>query len=129
MAQDSFLLAGYVYCALGALSLLDRPTSPSSLNPQTALNTGIPNRKGLLQFLAYRQFEYLAEKEEGDLDDENLIQAKLGQLDLGEGCSHVGFNGRWNKKADTCYCWWVGASLEVSLGSSTLHNPLKNADV
>jgi hypothetical protein len=29
-------------------------------------------------------------------------------------CCHVGFNGRWNKKADTCYCWWVGGALSVS---------------
>jgi geranylgeranyl transferase type-1 subunit beta len=27
----------------------------------------------------------------------------------------VGFNGRCNKIADTCYSWWVGASLAVSL--------------
>ena len=26
----------------------------------------------------------------------------------------TGFNGRCNKVADTCYAWWVGASLEVS---------------
>lgn len=25
----------------------------------------------------------------------------------------VGFNGRCNKIADTCYSWWVGASLAV----------------
>lgn len=28
---------------------------------------------------------------------------------------HVGCNGRCNKRADTCYCFWVGASLMVSL--------------
>jgi geranylgeranyl transferase type-1 subunit beta len=27
----------------------------------------------------------------------------------------VGFNGRCNKIADTCYLWWVGASLAVSV--------------
>ena len=26
----------------------------------------------------------------------------------------LGFNGRCNKTADTCYCWWAGASLKVS---------------
>lgn len=24
---------------------------------------------------------------------------------------HIGFNGRWNKPADTCYCFWTAASL------------------
>ena len=25
----------------------------------------------------------------------------------------AGFNGRYNKVADTCYSWWVGGSLAV----------------
>jgi geranylgeranyl transferase type-1 subunit beta len=27
----------------------------------------------------------------------------------------VGFNGRCNKKVDTCYAYWVTASLDVSI--------------
>lgn len=42
--------------------------------------------------------------------EENFLESKAGELDLG----HIGFNGRWNKKADTCYCWWVGGTLAVS---------------
>lgn len=35
-------------------------------------------------------------------------------------------NGRTNKVADTCYCWWVGASLHL-LGQPKMydHVPLK----
>ena len=33
----------------------------------------------------------------------------------------VGFNGRCNKKADTCYAFWVGASLAVSLAIKIKH--------
>lgn len=38
----------------------------------------------------------------------------------------AGMNGRLNKTADTCYCWWVGASLSM-LGKATLfdHSALR----
>lgn len=104
-------LAGYAYCAIGALSLLDRPQDSSAAQTEKALKDGIPNREGLFQFLAARQFAYLAQEEEDDEEEENFLEAKLGDA---ESYSHVGFNGRWNKKADTCYCWWVGGTLAVS---------------
>lgn len=75
----------------------------------------MPNREGLLRFLAYRQFEYLKQEEEDDEVEDNFIESGLGELSLSDGCSHVGYNGRWNKKADTCYCWWTGATLAVCL--------------
>lgn len=31
-------------------------------------------------------------------------------------------NGRTNKVADTCYCWWVGASLHL-MGHAELYDP------
>ncbi|KAK7425751.1 geranylgeranyl transferase type-1 subunit beta [Neonectria magnoliae] len=112
--------AGYAYCAIGALSLLDRPLhSTASPETQNALKEGIPNREGLLQFLASRQFRYLAEAEEEDDVEQNFIEAKIGEGELG----HVGFNGRWNKKADTCYCWWVGGTLAWKmLGNASIIN-------
>ncbi|KAL2692507.1 hypothetical protein Neosp_002917 [[Neocosmospora] mangrovei] len=105
--------AGYAYCAIGALSLLDRPLDSTSAHPpESALKQGIPNREGLLQFLASRQFAYLAKEEEEDEVEENFLESKLGETNYG----HVGFNGRWNKKADTCYCWWVGGTLAHQIG-------------
>ena len=74
-----------------------------------------------MKFLAGRQINYLAEEEENETEDgENLIEAQLGSLSLEDGCRHVGFNGRWNKKADTCYCWWVAGTLTVSHGCVVL---------
>ncbi|KAJ3501008.1 hypothetical protein NM208_g17026 [Fusarium decemcellulare] len=99
--------AGYAYCAIGALSLLDRPLDSSSSPSDKALKEGIPDREGLLQFLASRQFVYLPKEEEEDDVEENFIESKVGEDNYG----HVGFNGRWNKKADTCYYWWVGGTL------------------
>ncbi|RKL35802.1 hypothetical protein BFJ72_g8502 [Fusarium proliferatum] len=110
--------AGYAYCAIGALSLLDRPLDSTSPHPpEEALKRGVPNREGLLHFLASRPFAYLAKEEEEDEVEENFLESKAGEIDLG----HIGFNGRWNKKADTCYCWWVGGTLAM-LGNSTIIN-------
>ncbi|KAG7430863.1 Geranylgeranyl transferase type-1 subunit beta [Fusarium oxysporum f. sp. raphani] len=110
--------AGYAYCAIGALSLLDRPLDSTSPHPpEEALKRGVPDREGLLHFLASRSFAYLAKEEEEDEVEENFLESKAGELDLG----HIGFNGRWNKKADTCYCWWVGGTLAM-LGNSTIIN-------
>jgi geranylgeranyl transferase type-1 subunit beta len=116
--------AGYAYCSIAALSFLDRSSAPASATNSDvgvgvgALAKGIPDREGLVNFLARRQFPYLASEEaEDEEDEENLVEAKLGELSISEDgrCEHVGFNGRINKKADTCYCWWVVGALSVRL--------------
>ena len=99
--------------------MIDRPLVSSSESDKdgsrSAIAQGIRDREGLLRFLAGRQFTYLAkEEDEDDEDAEDLVEARIGSLSLEESCRHVGFNGRWNKKADTCYCWWVAGTLAVS---------------
>lgn len=96
--------------------MLDRPLSSTATHTSEAVKKGVPDRKGLIHFLVSRQFRYLAKQEddESDKESENYIQAQLGGLSLDDGCGHVGYNGRWNKKADTCYCWWVAGTLAVS---------------
>ena len=37
----------------------------------------------------------------------------------------AGFNGRCNKKSDTCYSFWVGGSLAVSIACFTCMDRLK----
>ncbi|KIL93050.1 Protein prenylation [Fusarium avenaceum] len=96
----------------------DRPLdSTSTHSPEQAMKEGIPDREGLVQFLAARSFPYLVKEEADDEVEENFLEPKAGELDYG----HVGFNGRWNKKADTCYCWWVGGTLAM-LGNSSIIN-------
>lgn len=34
-----------------------------------------------------------------------------------------GFHGRPNKPVDTCYSFWVGATLEVQTGVTDIHTP------
>jgi geranylgeranyl transferase type-1 subunit beta len=106
--------------------MLDRPLHSSEPAATSAVDAGIPDRKRLLRFLAGRQFTYLEHEEEGqdhdeDGDIENFIEAKMGSLNLEEGSRHVGLNGRWNKKADTCYTWWVAGTLAVRLARMDTH--------
>ena len=76
------------------------------------VDAGVQDREKLLRFLAQRQFSYVDSDDEDDEDDdeENYVEAKLGNLRLD---APVGFNGRWNKRADTCYTWWVAGTLGV----------------
>ncbi|KAK3384913.1 terpenoid cyclases/protein prenyltransferase alpha-alpha toroid [Podospora didyma] len=110
--------AGYAYCAISALSLLDRPQENSiAAHPSKILHSRIRDMPGLIHWLASRQFVYLKPKERAETFDEDddpvnyLLPEELSDLTLDENIRHVGFNGRSNKVADTCYCWWVGAAL------------------
>lgn len=118
--------AGYAYCAIAALSLLDRPLENSTAaHPSKILHSGIRDMPGLLHWLASRQFVHLDpgsslaqvdEQEEDPADPANFVlPRRLADLSLPEHARHVGCNGRCNKVADTCYTWWVGAAL-VNLG-------------
>lgn len=108
------MVAGYVYCAVAALSLVDRPSGSAE-----AMSKGIESKDNLLKFLAGRQMAYLPEDEDdSDEDDgENFVQASLEAMTLEETRRLVGFNGRWNKKADSCYPWWVTSTLQVCWNS------------
>ncbi|KAG6273717.1 hypothetical protein E4U48_002824 [Claviceps purpurea] len=119
-ALDHEAHAGYAYCAVGALYMLDRPPSSTPSHSSPAIERGVPDRTALIRFLVHRQFRYLAQEEEdadSSEDKENFVETGLGAMTLEDGCTHVGWNGRWNKKADTCYCWWVAGTLSM-MGAS-----------
>jgi len=81
------------------------------------LDAGVSNQAELLKFLVLRQFAYVETDEEESDDGQDAADARLSGplsgLSLDE-TTCVGFNGRCNKVADTCYCWWVGGTLDVS---------------
>ncbi|KAF6844624.1 prenyltransferase and squalene oxidase [Colletotrichum musicola] len=109
-------ITGYAYCAVSALYLLDRPAEQGEkLHHSATVERGLANVPLLVKFLVYRQFEYL--ERENDSDDEDtanfVLPESLDQLSIDENMRFVGFNGRCNKVADTCYCWWVGGTLQM----------------
>ncbi|KAM4054303.1 prenyltransferase and squalene oxidase repeat domain-containing protein [Hirsutella rhossiliensis] len=115
--------AGYAYCGIAALYMLNRPLSSSTGPPKgAAIAQGVVDRQALINFLAHRPFEYLASREEEDDGEEgNFIGAEAGEPSSSKGSCHVGYNGRWNKKADTCYCWWVAGALTMLDGQDLIN--------
>lgn len=121
MRQTVDLTGGYTFCGVAALALLDRPRRLDGEHSAVPVQRDITNNEELLRFLALRQFGYLStEESEDDAETENYIEKQLGDLSLEETVCHVGFNGRWNKKADTCYAWWTGGSLSVCYESPSM---------
>ncbi|KAA8576324.1 hypothetical protein MFRU_009g02130 [Monilinia fructicola] len=107
--------AGYTYCAIASLSLLDRlPKLPSS-QPTESPNSdpslaGLTNLPETIRWLALRQTSYHEEAEdENGQEEAEEDHHFVPNLDS----KFVGFNGRCNKRVDTCYCFWVGASLNM----------------
>jgi geranylgeranyl transferase type-1 subunit beta len=92
---------------------------------------GLTNFPATIRWLVSRQVGYSIDKDDENDDSDNLpLQDQrnalaglykdsaevpsLADLSLKED-QFVGFNGRCNKNVDTCYAFWVGASLAVSL--------------
>lgn len=142
--------AGYAYCAVAALALLDRPieggTPGSETKEQQAphytqsklLQEGIGDIPAFISFLISRQFAYLEaqEEKEAEEDDEeedpDTANFQMAGLSLSESqgdTRHIGFNGRCNKVADTCYTWWVLGSLSILgvLGGGTPSSSLPSS--
>ncbi|KAK3984110.1 terpenoid cyclases/protein prenyltransferase alpha-alpha toroid [Cladorrhinum sp. PSN332] len=116
--------AGYAYCAISALSLLDRPLETGEKSHESHVNFGITDMRGLVHWLASRQFVYLepAATTEDDDDDEDVVNFLLPSTVSPTATDPlVASNGRTNKVADTCYSWWVGAAL-ANLTKTELFN-------
>lgn len=107
--------AGMTYCAIAALSLLGH------LN-----ESGIESVEALTRWLVSRQVPFEKKDELGEEEREEALETGteeekleiskvLSKVELGTDGRPVwgGFNGRCNKLADTCYSFWVGASLDM----------------
>lgn len=109
-------LAGYTFCAIAALSLLDRlPQAVES----TSREHGLTDLPSTLRWLVSRQVAYDEHEEEDEVGEPIVKLAGVYKdeplvPDLTfEDSGFVGLNGRCNKAADTCYTFWVSASLSV----------------
>ena len=124
------LAAGYTYCAIASLHFLGRLPDPSNISysdPRTSPN--LINVPDIVHWLVSRQVGYRAV----DDDDETVSRKQpdpsteplsLEQLSI-QDSECVGFNGRCNKPVDTCYAFWVGASLDV-YSPTTIQSSLAN---
>jgi len=92
-----------VYCAVCALAILGR------------VEEGVGDMDALVGWLARRQLPVRAKRDQ-DEDDEEEEEEEAEEEERGgveyprEG---VGFNGRCNKVADSCYSWWICATLQA----------------
>lgn len=100
---------------------------------------GLTDLPATIRWLVSRQVEYQADDDEDDNDEEDQLPLKkqrnalariykesteplsLNSLSLYEN-TFVGFNGRCNKKVDTCYVFWVTASLDARISSRVYAN-------
>jgi len=138
--------AGFTYCAVGALSNINRlPSQPYSALPGTpSPNDSLTNPSLLIKWLVSRQTATICEEDEidtyGDETDtaetchdahsfvyQDDFVSKQGQMNyqgrpsINFSLDWTGFNGRCNKIADTCYAFWVHGSLSI-LNQSNLPN-------
>ncbi|CAK3841731.1 related to geranylgeranyltransferase Type I, beta subunit [Lecanosticta acicola] len=129
--------AGYTFCSLGCASFVDRV---KMLGLPNQCSSRVPSDPELtMRWLVSRQTDWLDPDAELDgyqsgdagddlqtlkADDEDSRKVSTTQLHQSPDKTtllgpltldppEAGMNGRPNKTADTCYAWWVGASLAM----------------
>lgn len=140
VAQHSWSIAGFTFCAISALSLLGRLASVDDRHPREAgpdhSPTGPSNPQRTIRWLLSRQTATLSEEDDFDTNADETdtpetchdahsfvhpdeFPSKAGEMSYNTrptsrfALDWIGFNGRVNKVADTCYGFWVGGALNV----------------
>ncbi|KAE9971523.1 hypothetical protein EG328_005530 [Venturia inaequalis] len=126
---------GYTYCALSALSFIERlPSTSKTSSPSFSPYSAINDPELTIHWLLQRQTTTFDEDDEFDTrgdetdttatchDAHSFLNLSTHDADKDytafrftpeEELQWIGFNGRCNKLADTCYSWWVGGSLAI----------------
>jgi geranylgeranyl transferase type-1 subunit beta len=127
--------AGMAYCGIGALTFLSR-----TRNQKLKTNLLSPETKehaALLRWLVLRQTAELDTEDDSDYEDNDEGEKESIAIKNSKYVADVknindriprlpdlmpvkkwdydwaGFNGRQNKPADTCYCFWVNGTIAV----------------
>lgn len=117
--------SGLNYCAVGTLELLGRLGGSSSPKARDVLGGLGPCVRWLLErqtTVLYEEAVDDEQEEEMDTDGTSSTKSTAPALnnlsknlviDPGDACHVAGFNGRDNKIADTCYCFWNSGALAM----------------
>lgn len=117
--------SGLNYCAVGTLELLGRLGGPSSVRAREVLGELGPCVRWLLErqtTVLYEEAVDDEQDEDGDTDGTSSSKSATAALnnlsknlviDPGDTSHIAGFNGRDNKIADTCYCFWNSGALAM----------------
>ncbi|KAI9884740.1 MAG: hypothetical protein M1823_003484 [Watsoniomyces obsoletus] len=91
--------AGHLYCAISALSFLDR-LPPSVMQPSRALSTsskskltGLSSLEGTVRWLVSRQIETIPENEDDDVQEEDHHRQSDGVTQITDRMNGLGFHG------------------------------------
>lgn len=108
--------SGLNYCAIATLELISRLRSPASRRAKQVLDKS----DRCVRWMLDRQTTVLSEEEvDAEDEDENGVEPSPQEtqtfLDQPSTLEVIGFNGRENKIADTCYCFWNSGALAVSI--------------
>jgi len=101
--------AGYTFCAIATLALLERPPDGSRIS-RDQLQLCESQLRRLERWLAHRASHWV----QGIEEDVFILNEPISYLSLDAKPSAIGFNGRQNKTFDSCYTWWVCGALDVS---------------
>ncbi|KAJ6262553.1 hypothetical protein Dda_3364 [Drechslerella dactyloides] len=110
--------AGHTFCVIAALALFDRLYPPQSPSSPPTLH-GLPHPSETVRWLVSRQQPLTPKPTTSSSSTspapEYDTKTHLSPLPppFPPPDDHNGFNGRANKRTDTCYSFWVIASLDL----------------
>ena len=103
------------------MELLDRPAEGGPAR-SAVLARGIADLPGLMRWFASRSFVHQAGSDEdtgtdgSDSDSDEQHESVMIEVTTADSLTPacvVGFNGRCNKHADSCYTWWTLGSVAI----------------
>jgi geranylgeranyl transferase type-1 subunit beta len=104
--------AGLNFCGMAALELLDR-LFPALGPVKSVFASKLLDFESNIGWMLHRQTIWV-DDDDSDSDDESEGSLSGGNPQPNEPQAiPVGFGGRCNKMADTCYCFWNGGALAI----------------
>ncbi|KPI39786.1 Geranylgeranyl transferase type-1 subunit beta [Cyphellophora attinorum] len=104
--------AGLNFCGMATLELLDRLFT-SEKSAKSGFASPLLDLEANIGWVLHRQTTWVND-DDSDSEDENEEDSAIDNAPHDEPQAiPVGFGGRCNKMADTCYCFWNGGALAL----------------